>query len=123
MIDSTLSYISALNVPLPMFLVGYYLADTNILEALKDKSIYICLALRLLIFPLAGLVMMYLLGFRGVVLIAMVIALSAPIGATTSMFSEKFDVDTTYSVKLVSISTLLSIITMPIVVGIAQMFA
>lgn len=122
-VDSTLGYISALNVPLPMFLVGYYLADTDILSALKDIKIYFCIILRLLVFPLAGLAVMYLVGLRGIVLTSTVIALSAPVGATASMFSEKFDGDTDLSVKLVSISTLLSIVTMPIVVGIAQLVA
>lgn len=122
-VQSTIGYVASLNVPLPMFLIGYYLADTNIIDALKDRSVYICLGLRLLVFPLLGLGIMYLLGFRGVGLIAIVIALSAPVGATISMFAEKFDADTEYSAKLVSISTLLSIITMPVVVGIAQALA
>lgn len=51
----------------------------------------------------------------------MVISLSAPVGATVTMFSEKFDNDTKLSVRLVSLSTLLSMVTMPVIVALAHM--
>lgn len=119
----TLTHISALNVPLPMIVVGYYLAEADLIAALKDYSAYCCMALRLIFFPLAALGILYLLGVRGGLLTAMVIAISAPVGATATMFSEKFDVDTELSVKLVSLSTLLSLITMPLIVGLTMTLA
>lgn len=122
-ITTTLTHISNLNTPLPMIVVGYYLAETNLLNALKDKVSYLCAGIRLILFPLLALGIMYVCGVRGAMLISMVIALSAPVAAMTTMFSEKFGADTILSVQLVSLSTLFSMITMPVIVALTQMIA
>ena len=122
-ITTTLTHISNLNTPLPMIVVGYYLAESNLLEALKDKGNYICTGLRLILFPLLTLGILYLCGIRGDILMSMVIAISAPVAAMTTMFSEKFGANTILSVQLVSLSTVLSLITMPVIVALAQMIA
>ncbi len=116
-------YIAALNVPLPMILVGYYIGDTDILKALRDKNSYICLFLRLIAIPVATLLILRLFPLERTMYLACVTAISAPVGATISMFAEKFNQDVSLSVNLVAVSTLLSILTMPIVVGIAGLLA
>ena len=122
-ITTALGHISNLNTPLPMIVVGYYLAESNLIEALKDKGNYFCMGLRLILFPLLTLGILYLCGIRGAVLMSMVIAISAPVAAMTTMFSEKFGADTILSVQLVSLSTLFSMVTMPIIVALSQMIA
>lgn len=122
-ISSTIGYMAALNVPLPMIIVGYYLGKTDIRKAFGDKESLKCILLRLILFPLAALLILYVCGVRDAMLIAMVIAISSPVGATTTMFSEKFGANTELSVRVVSVSTLLSIITMPIIIGFTQMIA
>lgn len=122
-ITTTLGHISNLNTPLPMIVVGYYLADSNLIAALKDKGNYICMGLRLILFPLLTLGILYLCGVRGAVLMSMVIAISAPIAAMTTMFTEKFGANTILSVQLVSLSTLFSMVTMPVIVAVSQMIA
>lgn len=122
-IGAPVSYLAALNTPLPMIIIGFYLSNTDIIKALKNKRQYISIALRLVVIPLLSLFVMWLCGVRGVVLVACVIAASAPVAAATTMFAAKFDRNTSLSVNLVSISTILSIITMPLVVGFAQVLA
>jgi predicted permease len=46
-----------------------------------------------------------------------VIGACAPVGATATIFAAKFDRDTELSVRLVSLSTILSMVTMPLIVG------
>ena len=118
-----LSAMAALNLPLPMFMVGYYLGKADILAAFRDKWSYFCIVMRLLVFPLAALAVMYVCGIRGNVLIVSVLGTCAPVGATTTIFSAKFDRDIELSVRLVSLSTILSLITMPLIVGLTQMIA
>jgi len=120
-IRTVIDYMSALNVPLPMFIVGYYLAEVDVLNALKDIKIYLCMGLRLVAFPLITILLLNLLNTDSTLGITLAIAVSAPVGATTSMFSEKFDADTALSVKLVAVSTILSILTMPVIIAFAQL--
>lgn len=122
MLDA-LSAMSALNLPLPMFMVGYYLGKADILASFKDKWSYLCMALRLVVFPILALAIMYACGVRGNVLIVSVLGTCAPVGATTTIFSAKFDRDTELSVRLVSLSTILSLLTMPLIVGLTQVLA
>ena len=56
-------------------------------------------------------------------LTVLVIGASAPVGATTTIFSAKFGRDAELSVRLVSLSTVLSMLTMPFIVGLTQMIA
>lgn len=112
-----ISVLSALNLPLPMLMVGYYLGKADLLAAFKDGWSYLCIALRLLVFPLAALGILYLCGVRGNVLLVSVIGACAPVGATATIFAAKFGRDTELSVRLVSLSTVLSLVIMPLIVG------
>jgi predicted permease len=53
-------------------------------------------------------------------MLALVIPASAPVGAMVTMFAAKYNRDVDLSVGLVSGTTILSIITMPIVIAIAM---
>ena len=122
-ISAPIDYMASLNTPLPMLIIGFYLSRTNLKQALLDKRQYLAIFLRLVVIPLCTLVLMYLLHIRGVILVVCVIAASAPVAAATTMFAAKFDRDTALSVNMVSLSTLFSLITMPLIVGLAQTLA
>jgi hypothetical protein len=115
-----INYLAGLNTPLPMLIIGYYLSKTDFKKALTDAGVYISMGLRLIAIPLASLFVMALCGVRGDVLVACTIASSAPSAATTTMFSTKFNRDTDLSVGIVSTTSLFSIITMPMIIAIAQ---
>jgi predicted permease len=53
-------------------------------------------------------------------MLAIVIAVSAPVGAMVTMFASKYGRDVDLSVGLVSGTTLLSVMTMPVVIAIAM---
>lgn len=112
--------LAAMNTPLPMLIIGFYLSQTDLRAALKDKSSYAAILLRLVLIPLLTLAGLYLCGMRGPLLVSCVVASSAPVAAATTMFATKYNRDTDLSVNLVSLSTLFSMITMPIIVGIAR---
>jgi predicted permease len=115
-----IQYIAGLNTPVPMLVIGFYLTRFKFKESLRDLGIYAVSAVRLLIIPLASLFIMKLLGVDGNIVTSCTIAASAPVAATTTMFAAKFDRDVDLSVGLVSSTTLLSIITMPIIIALAQ---
>ncbi len=116
-------HLAALNTPVPMLIIGFYLAQADIRSALRDKRGYVCIGLRLLVIPLLSLLCMRLCGMRGPLLISCVVAVSAPVAAAATMFATKYGQDTHLSVNLVSLSTLFSIATMPLIVSLAEWFA
>lgn len=118
-IAQPVGHLANLNTPLPMLIIGFYLSQANIKKAFTDLGAYLSMALRLAVIPLAVTFGMTALGLDRTMVIAFVIACSAPTAATTTMFAAKFDRDVELSVSTVASSTLVSIITMPLIVSLA----
>ena len=114
------SYMASLNTPLPMLIIGYHLANSNVLQGLKDIKLLFSCILRLFILPIIAVFVFYLLGIRGALPLALSICASAPTAALVTMFSSKFEGDTGLSVTTVSLTTLLSIASMPVVITLAE---
>ncbi len=122
-LNDTVSYIASLNTPLPMIIIGYHLANSKISDGIKNIKCNFAIFLKLFAFPLLALGVMYICGIRGTLLISSLISCSAPTAAITTMFSAKFGRDTSLSVNLVSLSTILSLISMPILITLSQYIA
>lgn len=122
-IAEPISYLAGLNTPIPMIIIGFHLANSDILEAIKNIKCLFAIAFRLLILPLLTLGVLYICGVRGVMLVSSVISCAAPVAAITTMFSAKFGADTSLSVNFVSLSTILSLATMPLLITFAQYVA
>ncbi len=116
-VGEPIKHLAALNTPVPMVIVGFHLANASF--KLKGFSPYVTLILRHIISPVALLLGLWACGITGPIVTACVVAASSPVAAATTMFSEKFDGATELSATMVSVSTLLAIITMPILVGLA----
>lgn len=122
-LHQAVSKIADLNTPIPMMIIGYYLAEADIIGALKDKKGYYCMFLRLILMPAICIALLWVCGFRSTEFVAMAVAVTTPAAAATTMFSSMYDRDTALSARLVSFSTLLSIITMPILVAVSMLIA
>ena len=117
---SPVSMLAALNTPVPMLVIGYHLMHADLRRVLKDKDAYIAMAFRLIVIPLAVMGAMTALHIDAVVTVATVIAVSAPVAAFTTMMAAKFGRDTELSAGIVSASSLFSLLTMPLAVGLTQ---
>ena len=114
--------LAGLNTPLAMLVIGFYLAGANFRRVISMPSAYLAAAVRLLVYPLAMVALLFPLRthFPREMMLALVTAASAPVAAMVSMFASKFSRDVDLSVGLVSGTTLLSIITMPPVIALAM---
>ena len=116
-----IGHLAALNTPVPMLIVGYYLAQTNLVAALKDGRGWLCMALRLVAAPLVALGVLLLCGVRGDLLTSCMICIATPVATACTMFATRFDRNPRLSVNLVSLSTLLSIVTLPLMVALTNL--
>ena len=106
--------------PLAMFIVGLQLAKVNFRQAFREKTLYLYLIVALFVIPLVTFSLTTLTSILGIYddpLAESVLLLSAatPAATATSMFAELHEGDTRFSGLVVSVSSLLCIITMPIV--------
>ena len=119
-IAAPMSHLGALNTPLPMLFIGYYLTKTDFAAALRRPVLMGVCAVRLLLVPVIATSLLYALGIRGDLLTSMIIAACAPVAAGVSMFATRFERDHESSVSMVSVSTVLSLTTMPLIVSLVQ---
>lgn len=114
--------LAELNTPLAMIVIGFYLAGARIRPLFGNVSAYLSAFVRLVVFPLAVIALMY--PFKAQLLpglmIAVAIAASAPAAALNSMFAAKYGKDVDTAVGIVSGTTLLSILTMPPMIALAM---
>ena len=115
-------HMANLNTPLAMIVIGYALAGAAFGKVLRTGAVYVATGVRLVVCPLLAIVALY--PFRAALdrnmMLAMVIAASAPVAARVSMFAQKFGRDVDVSVAVVSGTTLVSILTMPVVIALAM---
>lgn len=106
--------------PMSMMVIGMRLADLKLKGAFKDVYLYVGLSLRLIIFPAMVFCVLLLcktLGFYNEIAFAVTLICAAtPAATATGMFAEKFSSDAVTASKFVSISTILSLATMPLMV-------
>ncbi len=105
--------------PASMLVIGARLADIDFKGIFKDKYMYPFVALRLLVLPAIIWVILKLISFTGLLdesaFTVLLILSSTPAAAVTTMFAELYDGDSPYAGKLVALTTVLSVITMPVV--------
>lgn len=121
-IREPINYMASLNTPLPMIIIGYHLANSNFLKGLLDIRLLFATVLKLVVFPLIAIFGFYICGIKGTMPMALTTCISAPTAALCTMFASKFERDTSLSVTMVSLTTLLSIISMPLIATLAEKF-
>lgn len=105
--------------PLSMVVIGLRLASTDFKGLFRDRHLYLFLLLRHLLLPLIvlGVLRGANLMFDGItedVMQVVLILASAPAASSATMFAERYECDAAYAGKLVTVSTALSIFTMPL---------
>ena len=112
--------IAGMNAPLAMIVLGVYLARTDLKAIFTRPRLYALSAVRLVVIPLLTIVCLMLLpaGWRqiGTVLI---IVNAAPIGSNIAVYAQRLGLDSSYAVQMVCLSTLLSLITLPVMLSLA----
>ena len=116
-ITSCITTLAGLNTPLAMFTVGVFLAQTDFWKMFRKRELYLISGVRLLLVPVISLLLLALLP-AGMAEMKMVllIAASCPVGSNVAVYAQLHGKDYSYAVETVIISTMLSILTIPLVV-------
>lgn len=116
-IISAVNYIGDMTLPLSMLIIGALVSTVKFSTLLNDPKVYYASAVRLIILPLAAYGIFYLVGVPKIVMSVLVTAVAMPIAANTTIFAEMFDKDSVFASKSVTLSTIFSIITTPLIVS------
>ena len=119
-VTGIIGYIADANTLLAMVVLGYYLSGVELRGLFARRSLYIVSALRLLAVPLLTVLAFLPFPFaRGQVALITLVAAATPVASSTAIFAQKFGQDYRQAVSYVCLSTVLSIVTLPL----AMLFA
>ena len=114
-INSVINMMSPATSPLAMIVIGLMLSRSNLKEAFQNKFIYLASALKLLVVPIIITLALKAFGISGPALVIPVIMISMPTATYVAMFSGNYGNDSKFASQIVFRTSLLSMITIPIV--------
>lgn len=120
-IQGVIGTVASMNGPLAMIVLGIYLAQIPLAELFTEGIVYKCVLVRLILIPALTILLMMLFPAKYLMIkLAVLIVASAPVGSNVAIFAQLFGQDYSRSVKEVCLSTLACIVTMPVLIGIAN---
>jgi malate permease and related proteins len=118
-IGKALALLGSTTTPLSMVLIGSIVSRMDFRAAVGGWRLYATSVFRLSLFPLALFGLLYALGLRGLLLSLPVILAAMPVAANSAILAEAYGGDAETSSSLVLVSTLLSVITIPLLATIS----
>ncbi len=119
-INDGLTLVGDMTFPLSMIIIGSLLADMKLLKILSQKKLYLFSALTLLVVPAIMLIIAKLLGLPEYLSIVGITMCAAPVAANTAVTAEVYDNDSALAARLVGITTLFCLVTMPFMLWLAE---
>lgn len=121
-ITKTAEYIANMNTPLAMIVSGVYIAQSNLLGAFKKFRVYYVSILKCFVLPILLMIAFSFFPLDSTLRTTILIAGSCPTAATTMLFASRYKGDVELASNVFTMTTLMSIISLPLVVLIAQSF-
>lgn len=115
-LDKAINLIGGLTTPLSMIIIGATLATVNFRKLLLEKWVYIVSAVRLLLLPVVAYLLFIWLSPPEISIKILVLLVGMPCAAATTIFAQQYGGDTKLAAGIVSVSTLLSIATIPLLI-------
>lgn len=114
----SINTIGKITGPLSMIIIGVILSNIKIKRFLKDLTIYYAMIVKLLLIPIFIYLISIPLVAPSKAINSVIIMTAMPASAMTSILAESFHREKEYAAVIVSITTLLSLITVPIILKI-----
>ena len=110
-----MNMVGSMTTPMAMIVVGGILGGTKIGNAFKNKKLILASIIRLLFIPLFILLVLLPFNLPKIVLGITVIIDAMPCAANTAIFARKYDADYSLASQGVFLSTLMNVVTTPLV--------
>ena len=119
LLDS-MNYVAGMNTPLAMMIAGISVAQTDLSGMLKNKKMYLISLLKLLVLPAIVLVGLAAAHLPSTVACTILVAAACPVAATGTAFALRFQKNYRYASELYAFSTIASLVTIPLLMFVAE---
>ena len=120
LIHTPLKSFAALNTPIPMLIIGFYLANADLKKTFSNIWIYVGAFLKLIVSPAIALLVCFLIKADSDVTTSCIIACAAPAASLSGMLAQKFGRDTEVPAAMITFTTMICVITLPVMVALAK---
>lgn len=122
-IDSVVKYLSDATIPISMIVVGVQLGESNLREIIKDKYVNITSLMRMIIIPIITFLAVHFIPFLNEdVKLIIVFSSIFPTAVVTAAISVQQNIEGNKAAEIVSITTAISLVTIPISAAILSYF-
>ncbi len=119
-LKSAVGYISSMNTPLAMIVSGIYIAQGDLLGALKKGRVYIVSAMKCLVVPFFMIFVLLFLPFDEKLKTTILILSACPSGANGMLFANRFGGDAKTASNVFTVTTIISILCIPFMVVLSE---
>ena len=119
LLDS-MNYIADMNTPLAMMVAGFSIAQADIGKMCRNLRLYYTSVIKLILIPLCTIPLLMLFHLPSEVSMTVLIAAACPSATTGTMMAIRYKQNYTYSSEIFSLTTVLAVLTMPVLVLIAE---
>lgn len=113
--ENVVDTLGSLTAPLSMIVIGDAMSQMKLKELFADKKLMLFSGIKLLVIPIIALVFVKMLDMSPMLTGVCMVMLATPVGSMTAMLAQQYDGNYELASKGVALTTLLSVITMPIV--------
>lgn len=113
---AVIGHLANLNTPVAMLVIGAQMAMISLGSLFRVKMVYIASFLRLVAIPAMMMLVLHFFNLDRELILACLIPAAAPAAAATTLFATRHDQDTVLATQTVALSTLLSIVTIPLLI-------
>lgn len=119
-ISTSVSYLGSICTPISMLITGALIATVPLKELLGDIKVYYASAMKLIVAPAVIVTLTWLFGFNITYILFMAVVFSMPTASSTVMFAELYEIEKKKAAVICGVSSLISMLTMPIIMLILQ---
>ena len=112
-LTKTINSFSTAMTPATMLLIGAILGDVDLKTIVNKTTLYMSF-LRLVVIPAAVFAVMLFLPVEQLMAAVTVVLIAMPVATTTAILAERYDGDSELATKVIVLSTILSLITIPV---------
>ncbi len=115
-----LDMVGSMTFPLSMIIIGSLLADMSFVAIFKDIKLYCYSILKLTIIPIIVIFVCSLLKLPQYIALTAVIMTSTPSATNTAIFAEIYNQDSKLAARIVGMTTVLSLFSMPLIMTLSE---
>lgn len=108
-------YMGNATIPLSMIMIGVTVAQVDMKKMFGDYRIYLFILIRMILLPVALILLLRGLPINEIVFGVFVIEIGMPVGSIVTLVAKESGADAEYCTKGIVLSTLASIVTIPLI--------